>query len=333
MNKLRTIIFSCIALLFSTSLSANSEQIAQSNGIEICYETFGSQEDPALLLIIGACSQGVLWPVELCEQFANLEFYVIRYDHRDIGLSTSFDFEKNPYDVLDLAKDGVGLLDFLQIDQAHLFGLSMGGPIAELIAANFPERVLTMSLIATSPDFRPMNLALAGLPPEENVLSRPKDNYLESMNLFLGSPPKNEEEKLKQRVALWQILNGSIVPLEEKSQRTIHQQFLSRQKNAEGPANHVRCCARSETLIQRVPYQVNIPTLVMHGSEDPIFGPDHGFALANIIPGSKFIFIEGMGHVPNPHFFDLIVTEVAALAQKELTDQKQIDEASRLKKL
>lgn len=313
MAKLK-VFLSIVTLIFSAHVFASSGQIAQANGIEIWYETFGEKKDPALLLVMGGCSQGILWPVELCEQFADKGFYVIRYDHRDMGLSSCIDFEKTPYDLLDMAMDAVGLLDFLRISKAHVFGMSMGGPITELMAVYFPERVHTITLMATSPDFRPMNLAFAGLPAELDSLSGPSEEYLRLANEILKFPPNTEEEKLEQRVAIWHFLNGNIIPLEENGTREIQQQFLSRHRYSEGFLNHIQATRDSEELVRIVPYLVKVPTLIFHGSEDPIFLPDHGAALANIISGSKYIYLEGMGHVPNPYFFDLLAEEIKSHA-------------------
>ena len=195
----------------------SEEHIAKANGIEIWYETFGEKENPSLLLIMGARGQGILWPTELCEQLAKENFYVIRYDHRDTGYSTCFDYEKNPYDLLDMAKDGIGLLDYLGIDKAHLWGLSMGGPIAELMAVHSPQRVFTITLMATSCDFRPASLAFDDMYPQDIVLSRPKEVYLNLTQRFFQSQSRTEEEILEERVLRWSILNGSEVPLKRSA--------------------------------------------------------------------------------------------------------------------
>lgn len=285
-------------------------RMAKANGIDIWYETFGDKQDPALLLIMGGCCQGIMWPTEFCERLANENFYVIRYDHRDTGFSTCFDFEKEPYDLNDMAKDAVGLLDALDVDRAHLVGLSMGGPIAEIMATRFSQRVHTISLIATSCEFQPMNLGYSKLPPEPGSLSRTRQVYLEWMKEFLARPPKNQEEALEQRVVCWRILNGSLVPFEEEFYRELHGQFLARSKNPEAIKNHISVCQNSEKIVRTVPPLVKVPTVVIHGSEDPIFPPDHGKALAAAIPGSKYVPVKGMGHVPNRHFYDLWVQEI-----------------------
>jgi 10-carbomethoxy-13-deoxycarminomycin esterase len=282
-------------------------QIAKTEGIDIWYETFGKKSDPAFLLIMGGLSQGILWPTEFCEKLAKSGFFVIRYDHRDSGFSSCFNFEKSPYNLLDMAKDGVHLLDYLDIEKAHLLGLSMGGPIAELISVHFPKRVLTLTLQATSVDFRPSSLAYDRQYPNDITLSRPKEIYLNWMHTFLKLPPQTDEEVLEQRVLCWSILNGSQSPFEEDLYREIHREFLSRLKHPESLFNHLDAIKNSFELIQKAPQLVKTQTLIFHGSEDPIFPPDHGEALAKAITGSKFVFVQGMGHVPNSYFYDKVI--------------------------
>jgi pimeloyl-ACP methyl ester carboxylesterase len=312
---LKKLIFLCLSITFAFSVQAE-EGIAEANGIEIWYETFGSKEDPALLLIMGGCCQGIMWPTELCQQFADEGFYVIRYDHRDSGYSTCFDFEKNPYDLSDMAVDAIGLLDYLEIEQAHLCGLSMGGPIAELMSVIYPEKIQTITLMATSCEFRPLLLAFFGLPPEEGALSSPLKVYTDWMKEFLDAPPKNDEEKLEQRLMGWRILNGTVVPFEAERYREIHREFLTRALHPESIGNHVPAIKKSEALVREIPSQVKVPTLIFHGSEDPILPPDHGQALANSIASSKYVFIEGMGHVPNCHFYKLWIKAIKQHALK-----------------
>lgn len=303
--------FLALLSFFSIPLFA---EMTKSNDIDIWYETFGDKNDPALLLVMGGCSQGVLWPIELCQQFVDNGFYVIRYDNRDTGFSTCFDYQKEPYDLLDMAKDAAGLLDSLGIGKAHVLGFSMGGSISELLSVHFPEHVFTLTLISTSCDFRPLNLAIAGLPPEEGALPPPRMSFLVTTHEFLKFSPQTFEEKLEQRIALWNLYNGSKVPLDENSTREIHRQYLLRLQSESAVGNHFPAIQRSEELVRSVPAQVRVPTLVIHGTEDPILHPEHGAALAASIPGSKYILLEGMGHVPNSHFFDLIVEEVTTLA-------------------
>lgn len=291
-------------------ISKEDGQLVKANGIDIWCETFGHKNNPPLLLIMGGCCQGILWPIEFCERLAAERFYVIRYDHRDTGYSTCVDFETHPYNIFDMTKDAIGLLDALNIRKAHLCGLSIGGPIAELMSVYYPERVLTITLLATSGDFRPMNLAYAGLPPEENALSRPKEIYLTWMKNFMIHPIHNHEDALEQRMSCWRILNGPAVPFEEALYKHLHQLFLSRSKFPEAIKNHVMVCLNSEDLIKAVPELVRSPTLIFQGTEDPIFPPDHGVALMKSITTSKYFLVEGFGHFLNCQFYDLMIKEI-----------------------
>ena len=137
--------FILMSMLPFFSLHSESN-IAHANGIDIWYETFGTPTDPAYLLITGGGGcQGILWPTYFCERLAKEGFYVIRYDNRDSGFSTCFDFNTNPYTLSDIAKDAIGLLDFLRIEKAHVFGLSMGGLVAKIMAAHYPQRIFSIS--------------------------------------------------------------------------------------------------------------------------------------------------------------------------------------------
>ncbi|MBA3956916.1 MAG: alpha/beta hydrolase [Parachlamydiaceae bacterium] len=293
---------------------ANQAQIAKTNEIETWYETFGEKENPALLLAMGGLCQGILWPKEFCEQLAEQGFFVIRYDYRDSGLSTCFDYTSHPYDLLDMAKDAIGLLDFLKIKTANVCGLSMGGPVAELMAVHFPDRVHSLTLIATSCDLRPSSLAYDKQSSNETSLPRPTENYLKWMHRFLQKVPQNESEKLDQRVECWSILNGSVAPFEEERYRELHAEFLRRLRHPESLTNHLEAIKSSFQMIVDVPFHVTVPTVVIHGTEDPILQPIHGETLAKSISGAKFVLVEGFGHVPNRLFYPIFIKEITEIA-------------------
>lgn len=284
--------------------------MAKINDLEIWYETFGHPEDPALLLVMGASCQGVLWPVEFCEKLVKEGFYVIRYDHRDTGLSTCLDFEKKPYDLMDVTKDALGLLDYLKIKKAHFFGVSMGGIVAELMAAHFAERVHTITIMGSSPDVRPMNLAIKGVPPENNPFSSPVHEYRSWRSPQPQKPYEQDENFLEHRVTIWQRMNGSIAPFDTEFYRSLHRECLRRLKNTDSLKNHYLASTLSEDLVREAPYLIQRPTLILQGSEDPVFRPDHGEGLFKAIEGSRYLLVEGMGHVPNNHFDDLIIEQI-----------------------
>lgn len=322
MKAIKKFLFSCLAMAITLPLLSGEGKMAKANGIDIWYETFGKKDDPALLLIMGGFCQGIMWPTEFCEKLAREGFYVIRYDHRDTGLSTCFDFKKQPYNLLDMAKDGIGLLDALRIEKADLVGLSMGGPIAELMSVHFPSRVSTITLMATSCDFYPMSMAYDEVPTSTNSLSRPKEIYLQWMLKFLKAPPQTTEEALEMRVDCWRILNGTVIPFEEQYYRELHREFLSRIKHPESMTNHLDAIKNSFDLVRTIPRQVKVPTLIMHGSEDTIFPPDHGQALAKEIQGSTFIPVHGFGHVPNGYFYDMFIANIKKLTIQQKNSEK-----------
>jgi len=294
------------------SLAVTGGQIAKANGIDIWYETFGNKKDPAMLLIMGGVSQGILWPKEFCECLAKHHFYVIRYDHRDSGHSSYFDFQEHPYTFLDMSQDALELLNYLQIEKAHLFGYSMGGPIAELIAVHFPARVYSLTLMATSSDFRPYILAYDGLPPEQgsSILSSPKVAYLDLLKHYKMSNSVTEEEKLERKLTFWRLFNGSKVPFEEERYREIYREYIQRDYTSTNAMNHLLAIKRSEKLIRNAPSLVKTPTLIFHGSEDPVLPPDHGDALAKIISGSTYCFVPKMGHILNCQFYDMLIATI-----------------------
>jgi len=291
---------------------------AKSNNINIWYEAFGQPNNPTLLLIMGGCCQGIMWPTEFCEKLAAAGFFVIRYDHRDTGFSTCFNYAEHSYNLFDMMLDALGLLNTLNVNKFHVVGLSMGGPIAELLAVHCPERTLSITLIATSTNFRPMNLAYAGMDPEPNSLSSPLPIYLNWIKKFVLTPPKNELENLEFRVEGWRILNGNKIPFAEKRNREMHQEFLNRVRYPKSITNHVSVCKISEEIVKFLPSQIRVPTVIFHGTEDPIFPPDHGAALAALIPHAKYFLVDGFGHMVNEYFYDLLITNIRSLRDSEL---------------
>ncbi|MCE5316817.1 MAG: alpha/beta hydrolase [Parachlamydia sp.] len=226
------------------------------------------------------------------------------------GLSRCVDFEKNPYTLSDLAKDAIGLLDALHLKKAHLFGLSMGGPIAEIMAVHYPDRIASIAIMASHFDYRSFNLALAGLPMEQGLLSTPRESYLQSVDAIKKMPSTTEEEQVEQKYQAWQLLNGSVFPLEEQSTKQMLSQFIRRTRHPENLLNYRKAIGLSEELVKAIHSQVTVPTVIFYGSEDPIMGSDHAEAMAKAIAHSKYFYLEGMGHLPNPHFYEFLITEV-----------------------
>ncbi len=314
-----------LLFVFSPSKSwASPGFTAHVNNIDIWYETFGDRKDPAILLIMGGLCQGILWPTEFCEALTNEGFYVIRYDHRDSGLSTCFDFTKKPYNLEDMGVDAMSLLDTLGVEKAHLCGLSMGGPIAEMMSVKFPDRVASLTLIATTIDLRPSSLSYDKDSIEGLSLPGPTDRYLEWMHEFLKNPPQSQEEALHRRVEAWSILNGDVVPFEMRRYYELHAEFLERAVHPESLTNHMGAIKNSFERILTVPYEVKVPTVVIHGTEDPILPPIHGKSLAEAIKGSKFVLVEGMGHVPNKAFYSIFIQEIKGVINQAVLKKREL---------
>lgn len=292
-----------ILIICLTSVSTITIVIAQSgkvdaNGIAIAYESFGSNTNEAIILVQGTGATLLHYPVELCERLAADGFYVIRFDNRDIGLSTHLDSlgQPNweaivpfigtcepaplPYTLLDMAKDVTGLMDALHIDKAHIVGASMGGAIAQLVAIHFPERVITLTSMASStgnptrPQGNPDALKAMSTPPPTTSNTDSLANYLVNVYKALGGV--DNDLVLKER-ALNHIKNRNWDP-----------ESVNRQVAAVIIGDY---CDRREQLAQ-----LNIPTIVIHGNADPLVPLEAGKEVASTIPKAELCIIDGMGH-------------------------------------
>ena len=270
---------------------------AKANGIEIEYETFGSRKDPALLLIMGLGAQLTLWPESLCEGLATQGFFVVRYDNRDIGLSTDFDRwgvpdlmgasarlmkgEKveTPYLLADMAADATGLLDALEIDRAHMVGASMGGMIAQVIAASYPQH--TRSLVSVmSTSGRP------GLP-----MGKP-----EALAMLSAQPEGPAREHLIAHAIKLRTLIGSPgYPSDPATLRTLVERNIDRRYYPQGAARHYLAVMASGPRVELLK-TVKVPTLVLHGEDDPLLPVECGRDVAALVPGAKIETFPGWGH-------------------------------------
>jgi pimeloyl-ACP methyl ester carboxylesterase len=269
-----------------------NERFCQVGEVELCYETFGDRGNPAVLLIMGLGTQMIAWPEEFCQLLARRGFFVIRYDNRDVGRSTHLDAAPTPrqremlrrkprrvaYSLADMAADGVGLLDELGIEKAHVVGASMGGMIGQVLAARHPERVLSFTSIMSTTGSRWRGQPALRVYPK--VLSRPKEGkeaYIERLvKLFrvIGSPGfERDEDALRQLAA-------------QAYDRGVSNAGLARQLAAINSSGH-----RKEDL-----RKIEAPTLVIHGTRDRLVKKSGGKATARAIPGARLMMIKGMGH-------------------------------------
>jgi len=289
-----------------------SEQLINVGDIELCYETFGQPEDPALLLVMGLGTQMLAWHEDFCEQLADRGFYVIRYDNRDVGRSTHHSDVPPPsikelllrrprnraYSLDDMADDGVGLLDALGIGAAHVVGASMGGMIAQLMAARHPSRVLSLTSIMSTTGNR-----WKGQP------------AIRVYPALLGKPPKTKEEAVERVVALFSVVGSPGFERDEDELRSMAARSYDRSAD---PAGYARQLAAIITAADRTPdlRKVQMPTLVIHGTKDKLVRPSGGKATARAIPGSKLLLIEGMGHDLPRGAWPRIVDAIAEVAER-----------------
>ena len=273
-------------------------RIVASANAQIRCQSFGHPDDPALLLMMGQMASMLWWPEELCERLAATGRFVIRYDNRDTGLSTSYPPGEPPYVAADLAADAVAVLDGHGLDAAHLVGMSMGGALAQIVALTRPERVLTLTLISTT------------LADDTNgVLPGPTDRYLEHMKA-------GEEVDWSDPHAI----GAYIVTDAEELASTRHgfdsaatiefvHTDLQRARSPQSLINHAML--PSDEDAPGALADIDAPTLVIHGNADPMLPVAHGEALATAIPGAALLVIEGGGHELHPGDWDEYVQAIA----------------------
>jgi pimeloyl-ACP methyl ester carboxylesterase len=283
------------------------------NGIQIEYETFGNSSDRPLLLIIGLGGQLIFWDDVLCRDLAGRGHYVIRFDNRDTGLSTKFDeagipdlvetFGKimqgqkisTPYTLDDMADDTAGLLDALGIKRAHICGMSMGGMIAQTMAIRHPSRFLSLISIYSS----------TGNP----ELPQPKPEVIQ---LLIAAPPNEREGFVEHMVGLFKTIAGSGFPVDEEWTRKIIAEGYDRCFCPQGMARQLVAIL---THGNRKPAlaSLKVPTLVIHGTADPLVPVEGGKDTAKAIPGAQLMLIEGMGHdLPHGGAWPRIVEAITA---------------------
>jgi pimeloyl-ACP methyl ester carboxylesterase len=254
----------------------------KTNGIEIWYEDFGNPDNPAVLMIMGAGTQATFWPLELIDPIVKEGYHVVRFDNRDVGLSTWIsDYESSPYTLEDMARDSIGLMDVLRIKQAHIIGASMGGMIAQLAAIKYPQRVL--SLISWMSTYAFDDPDIPAMTEEVRVL----------VNHMMTSPPQTRDDVIEFHVVLAKTLAGSRFQFDEKAARAFSEASFERGHNPRN--NHGPATLASSSRLDAL-RKLNVPTLVIHGDEDPIINYIHGVVCAKVIPGAKLHTQKGVGH-------------------------------------
>jgi pimeloyl-ACP methyl ester carboxylesterase len=262
-----------------------------SDEIELCYETFGNPSDPTALLIMGLATQMLGWPEEFCEQLAGRGFHVVRFDNRDAGRSTHLKGRppkplelltrsKKPavYRLSDMADDAAGLLRELDLAPAHVIGASMGGMIAQTLAARHPASVLSLTSI--------MSMTGSRWKGQPSPLLYP---------MFLRRPAEGREQSIERTRKVFKAIGSRGLPQDPDIIRDIAERSYDRDPDPRGPGRQLAAIIASGDRTAEL-RDVKAPTLVIHGTDDRLVGLSGGRATAKAISGAKLLKIKGMGH-------------------------------------
>jgi len=277
-----------------------NEKMVDVNGVHICTEAFGDPAHQAVLLIAGAASSMDWWEDAFCARLASQRRYVIRYDQRDTGRSSACEAGKPDYTGFDLVKDAAGLLEALGIPRAHVVGISMGGGSAQLLALDFPQRVASLTLVSTSPagpssaDLPPMSARLKAVfdqpadPPDWSDREAVIGYVVDSTKPFAGSCTASDAQL---RAVVSRVVDRTVNMAASMSNHWILEPGHAPWRSRLGA--------------------IRVPTLVIHGTEDPLLPCAHGIALSKEIPGATLLLLEGVGHeMPPAQVWDRVIAAI-----------------------
>lgn len=288
----------------------------QANGLRIEYDTFGDPAHPPVLLVMGLAGQMVAWDEEFCARLAARGFYVIRFDNRDIGRSTWLEHEpvpnimalvravrrglpfRVPYRVPDMARDALALLDALGVASAHVVGVSMGGMMAQSMAIQAPERVRTLTSVMS----------------HTGEADLPHPHWRASAALFVPAP-RTTETALRRAVEVWRILNGRRMPVDLARTRAQAELALRRGRNPAGTTRQLAAILASPSRADDL-RRLTVPTLVIHGQEDPLVPLEGGIRTARHVPGAELEVVPRMGHALPPPLWDRLIDRIVRHAER-----------------
>jgi pimeloyl-ACP methyl ester carboxylesterase len=266
--------------------------------LELASEAFGDPRHRPVLLIMGAMASMLWWPDEFCRKLSNGGRYVIRYDNRDTGLSTTYDPGKPGYTSADMIDDAVRVLDGYGLPAAHIVGMSMGGAIAQSVALAYPERVLSLTAISTSP----VGMDTSHLPPATQAY---RDHSAQAGEVDWSE----REQAIRSMVEEMRVLASPTHSFDETSARKFVERDFDRAKSFASATNHF-LLERGRERRGRLS-DLLVPLLVIHGTADPLFPIEHGEALARAVAGAKLVRLGGGGHELNeghwPQIIDAII--------------------------
>jgi pimeloyl-ACP methyl ester carboxylesterase len=271
-----------------------TERMIDADGARLCAEAFGDPADPPVLLMMGVGASMLWWEDDFCAALAAGGRFVIRYDHRDTGRSTSDPPGHPTYTGNDLVADAARVLDGYGIARAHVVGVSMGGALAQLLALDFADRVASLVLMSTSP---------AGPADDLPPAAESYGAYAREARVDWSEPAS----VVADRVAEMRVLSGDR-PFDEARVRALVERDVARADSVASAQNHM-------LLDGGQPWRdrlgtIAVPTLVIHGTADALFPVGHGRALADEIPGARLVVLDGAGHVLDPADHDMVVRAI-----------------------
>jgi pimeloyl-ACP methyl ester carboxylesterase len=302
------------ALAMSQTSTLTAEQFANTNGLELCFQSFGKASNPPLILIMGLATQMIHWDDVFCQTLAERGFWVIRFDNRDIGKSTKIKGQKAasvtqiiahqwfnrplnvPYFLNDMADDTIGLLDYLDISQAHVVGVSMGGMIAQCMALKSPERIRSITSIMSTTGNR--------------KLPKPKP----WVTLKILQPVPTELDSYVEHVLrMWKMLHGQTYTFD---QARVAETLVKAHQRCFYPAGVKRQTSAIIASPDRTAelQSLKLPALVLHGDKDPLVPLACGLATADAVPHSKLKVYEGMGHTLPRELWTDMIDEICNIA-------------------
>jgi pimeloyl-ACP methyl ester carboxylesterase len=264
----------------------------EANGVELCTEAFGEASDPPVLLVMGIGASMLWWDEVFCRMLADDGRFVIRYDHRDTGRSVAYEPGRPGYRGRDLAVDAVGVLDAYGLGAAHVVGVSAGGAFAQLLALDFPDRVLSLVLISSSP-----------ATPGDRRLPAPTEafgRFVATAEVDWTSP----DSVVDHLVGYARVLAGAKRPFDEAAARELVRRDVQRARSPASLQNHN--ILSDDRRVSETLSSIAAPTLVIHGTADPMFPLPHGEALAREISGAELLRLAGAGHGIDPADWETI---------------------------
>lgn len=274
--------------------------ICDNDGVQLRYELFGDDTQPPIILIAGAGAPAEYWPVDFCRALAERRFRVVRFWHRDTGLSTHLD---EPYPINALVGDVLALTDKIGAKRAHLAGHSMGGYIAQLIATRHAERVFSAVAMEAGPLVSEEGKVSLGL-------SSPDDSLWPK--LMANQPQGDFECDLPGWMESWRLLHGRLEVDEALALPYIRALYEGPASNHQVAENHIHAMTTVPDQLAQDLANCDVPLLYLHGDLDPLVPPDHGATAAQLAKNGNFAVIPGAGHMYfNQDIWDLILVEVA----------------------